>query len=54
MTEFRPLFIVSRDDDVIAGFMSVTDAENFARSFSGVAEVRSRGDGYLYYRFGED
>lgn len=51
MTDFRPLFTVSRDGDVIAGFMSVTDAENFARSCGGVSEVRSRGDGYLYYRF---
>lgn len=51
MTDFRPLFIVSRDGDVIAGFMSVTDAENFAQTLSGVGEVRSRGDGYLYYRF---
>lgn len=51
MTDFRPLFTVSRDGDVIAGFMSVTDAENFAQTLSGVSEVRSRGDGYLYYRF---
>lgn len=51
MTDFHPLFTVSRDGDVIAGFMSVTDAEAFCKITTGVCEVRSRGDGYRYYRF---